>query len=112
MQPTLQGVRAVQTLLSSTPETSSKVIGIKENKIEEIDLMQAVADVSANIPGFKLTEQTQAVAAAIERKDFAAAMAMRDPEFNDVLQAFKYSSKLCKDEFVPENKRLNIGIIQ
>lgn len=39
-------------------------------------------------------------------------MAMRDPEFNDVLNAFKYSSKLSQDELAPENKRLNIGIIQ
>jgi hypothetical protein len=67
------------------------MIGIQENKITKVPLLEAVA-------------QTQAVAAAIEAKDFEKAMSFRDPEFQEILQAFKISSSLSPMERVPENK--------
>jgi len=44
--PTLQGVEAVDALLESTPDTPSYMIGISENKITRIPLMEAVRMVS------------------------------------------------------------------
>ncbi len=75
------------------------MIGISENKITRVPLLEAVA-------------QTQAVAAAIEAKDFAKAMSYRDPEFADGLTAFIASSSLDERYRLPKEKRLRIGIIQ
>jgi hypothetical protein len=41
-QPTLQAVEAVNTLLEATPGTPSYMIGISENKITRVPLMDAV----------------------------------------------------------------------
>lgn len=46
LQPTLQGVEAVDALLESTPDTPSYMIGISENKITRIPLVEAVEMVS------------------------------------------------------------------
>ena len=46
VQPTLQGVQAVQALLDATPETPTYMIGIQENKITKVPLLEAVAQVS------------------------------------------------------------------
>ncbi|ORY30350.1 6-phosphofructokinase [Naematelia encephala] len=96
--PILQGVQAVQALLDATPETPSYMIGIQENKITKVPLLEAVA-------------QTQAVAAAIENKEFDKAMSYRDSEFREMLQAFQISSSLAASNHVPDNKRLRIGMI-
>ena len=42
VKPTLQGVEAVAALLESTPDTPSYMIGIRENKITRVPLMDAV----------------------------------------------------------------------
>lgn len=99
VQATLQGVKAVDALLEATPQTPSYMIGIQENKITKIPLLEAVA-------------RTQAVAAAIEAKEFAKAISYRDFEFRDMLTAFQVSSSLSKTHRVPESEHLNIGIIQ
>ncbi|WRT64730.1 6-phosphofructokinase [Kwoniella shivajii] len=96
--PTLQGVQAVQALLEATPETPSYMIGIQENKITKVPLLEAVA-------------QTQAVAKAIENRDFVKAMSYRDSEFREMLQAFQISSSLAVNEEAPKDKRLRIGIV-
>lgn len=97
--PTLQGVRAVQTLLEATPDTPSYMIGIAENKITQVPLLEAVA-------------RTKEVADAIENKDFNLAISYRDSEFNDMLAAFRVSSSLAESNKVADDKRLRIGIIQ
>jgi len=74
------------------------MIGIVENKITKIPLLEAVA-------------QTKAVAAAIDERDFAKAMTYRDSEFKDMLAAFEISSSLSAAERAPEDKRLRVGII-
>ncbi|WWC86865.1 6-phosphofructokinase [Kwoniella dendrophila CBS 6074] len=96
--PTLQGVQAVQALLEATPETPSYMIGIQENKITKVPLLEAVA-------------QTQAVAKAIETQDFAKAMTYRDSEFREMLQAFQISSSLAVNDEAPKDKKLRIGIV-
>jgi len=42
MLATIQGVEAVQAVLDSTPETPSPMIGIRENKVTRIPLVEAV----------------------------------------------------------------------
>ncbi|WVO16575.1 6-phosphofructokinase [Cryptococcus depauperatus] len=95
---TLQGVEAVQCLLEATPDTPSYMIGMQENKITKVPLLEAVT-------------QTQAVAAAIENQDFSKAMSYRDSEFQEMLQAFKISSSLDVSDEVPKDQRLRIGLI-
>lgn len=43
LQPTLQGVEAVEALLEATPDTPSYMIGVRENKITRVPLVEAVA---------------------------------------------------------------------
>ncbi|KAF9516940.1 hypothetical protein BS47DRAFT_1314797 [Hydnum rufescens UP504] len=95
---TLQGVEAVETLLSATPDDPSYMIGISENKLTRVPLVEAV-------------EMTQAVAKAIESKDFAKAMALRDPEFAESYRNFVVTSSLNISNQVPLQKRLQIAII-
>ncbi|KAK4058394.1 6-phosphofructokinase, alpha subunit [Microbotryomycetes sp. JL221] len=95
---TLQGVEAVQAVLESTPDTPSPVITSQENKIVRTPLMDAV-------------KKTQDVAKAIEAKDFAKALSLRDPEFEECLHAFRATTRLNETYRVPEKERMRIGII-
>lgn len=96
---TLQGVDAVKAVLEMTPDTPSPLIGILENKIIRMPLMESV----------KLTKE---VAAAIEAKNFDKAISLRDTEFIELYENF--ISTTIKDdgsEFVTENERLKIAIV-
>ncbi|KAG5459935.1 MAG: phosphofructokinase domain-containing protein, partial [Olpidium bornovanus] len=79
---TVQGVQAVEAVLSATPTTPSPMIGMCENKITSIDLMKAV-------------ETTHAVAKAVEAKDFDLAMELRDPEFASTYEANQAMNMCC-----------------
>ncbi|TDL25467.1 6-phosphofructokinase [Rickenella mellea] len=96
--PTLQGVEAVDALLEATPDTPSYMIGICENKITRVPLMEAVA-------------MTASVADAISQKDFAKAMALRDPEFRESLDGFIATSSLDDTKTLPQNQRMRVAII-
>ncbi|CCF56730.1 hypothetical protein KAFR_0B04340 [Kazachstania africana CBS 2517] len=96
---TLQGVDAVRAVLENTPDTPSPLIGILENKIIRMPLMESVA-------------LTKSVADAIESKDFDKAISLRDTEFIELYENFL--STTVKDdgsELLPENERLNVGIV-
>ncbi|KAF9267703.1 6-phosphofructokinase [Marasmius fiardii PR-910] len=95
--PTLQGLEAVQALMEATPETPSYMIGIQENKITRIPLVEAVA-------------MTRSVADAIEAKQFDKAMSLRDPEFRESLEGFMAISTL-DHHTVPEAKRMRVAIM-
>ncbi|KAJ7284946.1 phosphofructokinase domain-containing protein [Mycena rebaudengoi] len=96
--PTLQGVKAVEALLAATPETPSYMIGIQENNITMVPLMEAVA-------------MTKAVTAAIEARDFEKAMNLRDPEFRESLDGFVVTSALSTAKKLPDSKRMRIAIM-
>ncbi|KAI9568228.1 phosphofructokinase domain-containing protein [Boletus coccyginus] len=96
--PTLQGVEAVNALLEATPDTPSYMIGIRENKITRVPLMEAVA-------------MTKAVADAIAEKDFAKAMSLRDPEFVQSLDNFLTTSTLYTEKQLPEGQRMRVAIM-
>ncbi|KAG1750121.1 phosphofructokinase domain-containing protein [Suillus lakei] len=96
--PTLQGEEAVKALLEATPETPSYMIGVRENKITRVPLMEAVA-------------MTRAVADAISAKDFEKAMSMRDPEFFQSLEGFFATSTLFKEKQLPHHRRMRVAIM-
>ncbi|KDQ15963.1 hypothetical protein BOTBODRAFT_31417 [Botryobasidium botryosum FD-172 SS1] len=96
--PTLQGVEAVDALLEANPNTPSYMIGINENKIVRVPLVDAV-------------RKTQEVAKAIEEKNFAKAMSLRDPEFAESLEGFLITSTLEDSRLLPQPKRLRVAII-
>ncbi|KAH7930171.1 6-phosphofructokinase [Leucogyrophana mollusca] len=96
--PTLQGEEAVKALLEATPETPSYMIGVRENKITRVPLMEAVA-------------MTRAVAEAIAAKDFAKAMSLRDPEFHQSLEGFFATSALYKEKQLAHYKRMRVAIM-
>ena len=75
MLSTLQGVDAVDAVLSATSDTPSPVISIIENKIVRRSLVEAV----------RLTKE---VSVAIEARDFDRAMGLRDNEFREYYTAF------------------------
>ncbi|KAI8980210.1 6-phosphofructokinase [Trametes punicea] len=96
--PTLQGVEAVEALLESTPDTPSYMIGVRENKITRVPLMDAV-------------KRTREVAQAISEKDFAKAMSLRDPEFCEVLEGFYATSMLEQEPKLPHHLRMRVAIM-
>ncbi|KIY43861.1 6-phosphofructokinase [Fistulina hepatica ATCC 64428] len=96
--PTLQGVEAVEVLMEASPDTPSYMIGIQENKITRVPLMDAV-------------KMTQAVAEAIKAKDFDTAMKLRDPEFRESLEGFYATSQLEAEPRLPPNERLRVAIM-
>lgn len=59
-KPTLQGIEAVEALLEATPNTPSFMIGVQENKITRVPLMEAVAMAGVVLVwlGFALTHTT------------------------------------------------------
>ncbi|CAO3674658.1 unnamed protein product [Rhizopus stolonifer] len=96
---TLQSVAAVDAVLRSTPETPSPMIGMSNNQVSSGDLMKAV-------------ELTHEVAEAIERKDFARAMELRDPQFVEELEAYTATTILDDNTMIlPKHLQLRIGII-
>lgn len=96
---TMQGVDSVKAVLEMTPETPSPLIGILENKIIRMPLIESV-------------KLTKSVATAIENKDFDKAISLRDTEFIELYENFL--STTVKDDgsqMLPVNERLNIGIV-
>ncbi|KAL8648989.1 MAG: hypothetical protein Q9226_005766 [Calogaya cf. arnoldii] len=100
MLSTLQGVEAVRAVLAATPATPSPVICVIENKIVRKPLLKAVED-------------TLEVAKAIEAKDFARAMHLRDAEFAEYHSAYTTTTATGTqpEQRLPKDKQLRIGII-
>lgn len=99
MLSTLQGVEAVKAVLESTPDIPSPIIGIVENQIVRQPLVDSV----------RLTKQ---VAESIEAKDFDKAMSLRDSSFAEAYDSYLHTA-LHDDgsQMLPENERLNIGVV-
>ncbi|KAH8977962.1 6-phosphofructokinase, partial [Lactarius hatsudake] len=89
--PTLQGVNAVDALLEATPDSPSYMVGIQENRVRRVPLVEAV-------------KMTKAVAEAIKVQDFEKAMSLRDPEFRENLEGFIATSTLEKEPLLPPEK--------
>lgn len=94
MLSTLQGVEAVEAVLDATPETPTPVISIIENKIVRKSLIDAV-------------KATQAVATAIEAKDFKRAMSLRDAEFGEYYGAYMTTTAVEQPELLLPEEKVN-----
>lgn len=96
---TLQGVEAVDAILSATPDSPSPMIGVTEAKIVRRNLVEAVA-------------ATQEVAQAIKAKDFDKAMSLRNTEFAEHYSNFLTINYADRDGAKnPADKPLNIAIV-
>ncbi|PLW24127.1 hypothetical protein PCASD_06695 [Puccinia coronata f. sp. avenae] len=97
---TLQGIEAVEAVLelSRNPGGESPLIGLRENQIIRVPLMQAV-------------ETTQALAKAIANKDFKHAMSLRDTVYRNSFDAFAATTRLDERIKLPAPQRMRIGII-
>ena len=99
MLSTLQGVEAVNAVLDASPETPSPVISIIENKIVRKPLVEAV-------------RATQAVAKAIECREFDRAMDLRDAEFSEYNRTYLMTTETDQPELLlPPSKRMRIAIV-
>lgn len=67
---TLLGYTAVKELISATPEREPQLIGMRENRVTHVPLMECV-------------RQTRAVAEAIKAQDYDRAMALRGSSFGE-----------------------------
>jgi 6-phosphofructokinase 1 len=92
------GHRAVDVLLAAKPEDEPLLIGLRGNRITETPLMHCVA-------------QTQAVAQAIDRKEYDQAMALRGRSFGAAFSTLRTLSSAmpCKPE--PGVKRFRIAVM-
>lgn len=95
------------------------MIGVRENKITRVPLMEAVAMVRCsayNSPREYYSPlhdiQTQEVTNAIKAKDFDKAMALRDPEFQESLEGFFITSMLPDKPVLPPAQRIRVAIMQ
>jgi 6-phosphofructokinase 1 len=96
---TVQSVEAVEAVLRATPDSPSPLIGMNNNKVTCGPLMKAV-------------KLTHAVAEAINEKNFARAMELRDPQFADEYDAY-IASTIIDDTTMrlPEHQQMRIAVL-
>ena len=73
---TLMGYEAVETILNARPEDEPVVIGIKNNRMIRLPLMESVL-------------KTQAVAKAIAERDYERAISLRSSSFSDAFKTLR-----------------------
>ena len=77
--------------MEANPETPSYMIGIAENKIIRVPLMEAVA-------------RTRSIAKAISEKNIELALKTRGDEFIESLEHFVATSTVVKESLLPPEK--------
>lgn len=95
---TMMGNEAVNTILTTTPQDEPVVIGIRNNRMTRLPLMESV-------------RKTQAVAAAIEAKDYERAMSLRSSSFKDAFLTFKTMVRALPHPIDPLKKRFRIAVM-
>jgi len=95
---TLMGHEAVNTILTATPDDEPVVIGIRNNRMTRLPLMESV-------------RKTQAVAEAIEAKDYEKAMSLRSSSFKDAFQTFKTMVRALPHPVEQGKKRFRIAVL-
>jgi len=95
---TLTGHEAVLTLLSAKPDDEPVVIGIKNNRMTRIPLMECI-------------QQTLAVGEAIEAKDYERAMELRSSSFKDAFKTLKTLVRALPHPIEPGQKRYRIAVL-
>ncbi|MCK6540864.1 MAG: 6-phosphofructokinase, partial [Anaerolineales bacterium] len=95
---TLMGYEAVNTILSAKPDDEPVVIGIRNNRMTRLSLTESIG-------------KTQAVAEAIEAKDYERAMSLRSSSFKDAFKTFKTMVRALPHPVEAEKKRLRIAVM-
>jgi 6-phosphofructokinase 1 len=95
---TLLGHAAIETLISSTPDTEPQLIGLRGNRITTAPLMECV-------------EKTHAVAKAIKAHDFETAMGLRGGSFNESFQTLRTLLRVLPHPPQPGQRRLRLAVI-
>ncbi len=95
---TMMGHEAVSALLSIGPNDESIVIGIRNNRMTRLPLMESV-------------KKTQVVAEAVEAKDFERAMSLRSSSFKDAFLTFKTMVRALPHPIDPSKKRFRIAVM-
>ena len=95
---TLMGHEAINTILAAKPEDEPVVIGIRNNRMTRLPLMESV-------------RKTQAVAEAIKEKDYERAMSLRSASFKDAFTTFKTLVRALPHPADPSKKRFRIAVL-
>jgi 6-phosphofructokinase 1 len=95
---TLLGNEAVKAILDAKPEDEPLQIGFKGNRVVRLPLMECV-------------EKTQAVAAAIEAKDYAKAMELRSSSFTDAFNTLRTMVRALPHPTAQGQKRFRIAML-
>lgn len=95
---TLLGYAAVETVLSSTPESEPQLIGLRGNRITHANLMECV-------------EKTRSVAKVIAAQDYDQAMELRGSSFKEAFQTLKTMLRSLPHPPQPGQKRLRLAVI-
>lgn len=95
---TLLGHAAVETLLSSSPQTEPQLIGLRGNRLATSPLMDCV-------------NKTHSVADAISAHDYERAMELRGPSFKVAFQTLKTILRALPHPPQLEQKRYRIAVM-
>ncbi|MFZ1041328.1 MAG: 6-phosphofructokinase [Anaerolineales bacterium] len=95
---TLMGYEAVNTILAAKPEDEPVVIGIRNNRMIRLPLMESV-------------RRSQEVAEAIQAKDYERAMSLRSSSFKDAFNTFKTMVRALPHPVDPAKKRFRIAVL-
>lgn len=95
---TLMGYEAVEILLNSRPEDEPVVIGIKNNRMTRLPLMESIL-------------KTQAVAKAIAEKDYERAMSLRSASFSDAFKTLRTMVRSLPHSADAGRKKFRIAVL-
>jgi 6-phosphofructokinase 1 len=95
---TLMGHEAVLTILNANPADEPVVIGIKNNRMTRIPLMECI-------------QITQAVPEAIAAKDYERAMDLRSSSFKEAFRTLKTMVRALPHPIEPGQKRFRIAVL-
>jgi 6-phosphofructokinase 1 len=95
---TLMGHEAVLTILNASPADEPVVIGIKNNRMTRIPLMECI-------------QITQAVPEAIAAKDYERAMDLRSSSFKEAFRTLKTMVRALPHPIEPGQKRFRIAVL-
>ncbi len=95
---TLLGHEAALTIINAKPDDEPVVIGIKNNRMIRLPLMECI-------------QKTQAVSEAIAAKDYERAMDLRSSSFKEAFRTLKTMVRALPHPIEPGQKRFRIAVL-
>ena len=92
------GHAAVELALSAEAWGQARLVGIRENRVLDVDLMDAVAE-------------TRRVGEALERRDFETVMALRGATFRESWRTLRTLVRALPHPPVPGRRRLRLAVL-